>query len=94
MAWTDPKTWAADDLVGAAELNTYLRDNSNVLAIAINTATGKIPAISSSYFESLDGANITGVAHTAANNTYSASTKQDFSGGRLLVPTGTDKWAT
>lgn len=27
MAWTDPKTWATDEVVTAAMLNTHLRDN-------------------------------------------------------------------
>ena len=32
MAWTTPKTWAAGDVVTAAQLNTNIRDNMNALA--------------------------------------------------------------
>lgn len=31
MAWTTPKTWNTGDLVTAADLNTHVRDNMNVL---------------------------------------------------------------
>lgn len=31
MAWTTPRTWVANDLVGATLLNTHLRDNLNAL---------------------------------------------------------------
>jgi hypothetical protein len=31
MAWTDPKTWTAGELVTETMLNTYIRDNDNYL---------------------------------------------------------------
>jgi hypothetical protein len=31
VAWTTPKTWGVSDAPTAAELNTYLRDNTNFL---------------------------------------------------------------
>mgnify|MGYP005849436023 CR=1 FL=1 len=31
MPWTTPKTWAVGAILPAAELNTYLRDNTNEL---------------------------------------------------------------
>ena len=31
MAWTNPKTWTAAAILTAAELNTYVRDNTNFL---------------------------------------------------------------
>ena len=31
MTWTTPKTWQAGELVTASQLNTYLRDNQQVL---------------------------------------------------------------
>ena len=27
MAWTTPKTWTVDEVVGASDMNTHLRDN-------------------------------------------------------------------
>ena len=29
--WTTPKTWAIDEVVGASDLNTHVRDNLNFL---------------------------------------------------------------
>jgi hypothetical protein len=34
ISWTTPKTWAVGDPGTAADLNTYIRDNSNFLASA------------------------------------------------------------
>lgn len=31
MTWTTPKTWSADEIVGAADMNTHIRDNLNEL---------------------------------------------------------------
>ncbi len=31
MAWTSPKTWAADELLTASDLNQYVRDNQSAL---------------------------------------------------------------
>lgn len=31
MAWTAPKTWAAGDIVTAADMNTYVRDNTDYI---------------------------------------------------------------
>jgi hypothetical protein len=31
MTWTSPKTWATGDLLTAADMNTYLRDNTAAL---------------------------------------------------------------
>ena len=95
MAWNAPKTWLADEIVTAQSLNEQLRDNMLLLATAINTATGKIPALTSSYFENLSGANLTGIAKLAGTNTF-GSGKQDFNaatGTRLIVPVGVNKWA-
>lgn len=32
MVWTSPKTWAVNDIMTAADLNTYIRDNSNAIS--------------------------------------------------------------
>jgi hypothetical protein len=96
MVWTPPSTFVADQLVSQADLNAQIRDNLLILAVAIDTATGKIPAISSTYFASLSAANLTGIALLSGTNTYTSG-KQDFSGGastRVVLPTGASKWAT
>lgn len=31
MVWTNPKSWATNDILTATDLNTYVRDNSNNL---------------------------------------------------------------
>lgn len=31
MTWTTPKTWSANEIVGAADMNTHIRDNLNEL---------------------------------------------------------------
>lgn len=94
--WTPPVTWLADQLVKQDDLNQQIRDNLTILAVPIDTTTGKIQAISSTYFASLDGSNLTGIARLAGTNTYTSG-KQDFNGGastRLALPVGADKWAT
>jgi hypothetical protein len=95
MAWTPPRSWSVGQLVSAADLNTDVRDNFTFLKL-LQDDNGKIPAISSTYFASLSGSNITGVAKLAANNDFTAGV-HNFNGGagtRLVLPTGADKWAT
>jgi len=93
MAWTDPVTWTADQLVKAVDLNAQIRDNMLVLKIALDD-DGRITAIDATRFASLDGSNLTGVARLGQANTYTA--KQDYggAGGRLVTPVGADLWAT
>lgn len=96
MAWTTPRTWVAGELVKEGDLNLHIRDNMLVLATAIDTATGKIVALSSTYLTDLSGVNLTGLAKLAATSVYTAG-KQDFNGGagvRVVLPVGADKWAT
>lgn len=74
MAWTTPKTWAADDLVTAALMNTHLKDNLNHLyngreQCIVTKSTQSIP----------DGANTlltfdTEVVDTAAMHSTGADT--------------------
>ncbi len=50
MAWTTPKTWVADDVLTASELNTHVRDNLEAATewtpyTPTWTATGTAPAI-------------------------------------------------
>jgi len=92
VAWTTPITWSANQLVSAATLNAQLRDNMLLLATSIDTSNGKITAISSAYFDSLDGSNLTNVGILNAVNTWTA--KNDFSGGRLVIPVGANLWGT
>lgn len=95
MAWHAPADWTAESLVTETKMNEQVRDNLTVLAVAIDTGTGKIAGISSTYFASLDGTNLTGVAKLAADNSFTAGT-HDFGAGaatRLRLPVGADKWA-
>jgi len=92
MAWTTPVTWTADQLVKAVDFNAQIRDNMNVLAFAIVTATGKIQAINSTYFASLDGSALTGIPRPDTVNTWTE--KNDFSAGAIRLPVGANKWAT
>lgn len=57
MAWTSPKTYAANDVLTAAELNTYQRDNLTALAPDGVTSASWTPIVSGS----------TGGATAAAN---------------------------
>lgn len=36
MAWTTPRTWVAGEIVTAAQLNTHVRDDLNILKSSIN----------------------------------------------------------
>jgi hypothetical protein len=95
MAWTTPRTWNVGELVTDARLNEQLRDNMIVLKTAL-TDDGKIIALTSTYFDNLSGADLTGVAKTGANTDYTGGV-QNFNGGggtRLVLPVGADKWAT
>ena len=95
MAWTAPKTWTLGELVSAADLNEQVRDNMGHLKLIVNDS-GKIPAISSTYFSNLSGADLTDVAKLATNNDFTAGV-HDFDAGaatRVVLPTGANKWAT
>jgi len=94
MAWTPPRTWAIGALVSAAELNEQLRDNQVHLKLLVNDA-GKIPILNSTYLSDTSGANLTGVARLALANSFTAGV-HNFNGGsgtRLVLPTGSDRWA-
>ncbi len=95
MAWTTPRTWSSGELVGASHLNEQLRDNQTVLKAALTDA-GKIVALNTTYFASVDGSALTGVGKTALDTDYTDGV-HNFGGGsgtRLVVPVGTSKWAT
>ena len=36
MAWTTPRTWAANEVVTAAIMNSHVRDNENILKTSID----------------------------------------------------------
>lgn len=94
MAWVTPRTWSAGQLVTASDMNE-LRDCLNHLKIAVDN-NGKIPALSSAYVTDLSGANLTNVVKTTVDNDFTAGV-QNFNGGagtRLVLPTGSDRWAT
>jgi hypothetical protein len=94
MAWVTPRIWSIGQLVTAADLNEQVRDNFIFLKSLVND-DGKIPAISSTYFATLDGTNLTGVVHLHTANTITDGV-QNFNGGstvRLIIPVGVNKWA-
>lgn len=47
MAWTSPKTWAASEVLTAADMNTYVRDNEKqllrTLDVTSTSLTGGTP---------------------------------------------------
>jgi hypothetical protein len=95
MAWTTPATFLAGQLVTEADLNVQIRDNENVLKTAIDDS-GKLTALTSSYVANLDGSALTGIALLGASNSFTAGT-HDFNGGagtRVVLPVGSNKWAT
>jgi hypothetical protein len=95
MAWTTPITWAAGGLVTETNLNQQIRDNLLLLKTSVHTTSGKIIALSSSYLSNLSGANLTGVMRTVNGNSVSSGTHSFNSGnGRVVIPVGSDKWAT
>ena len=57
---------------GASALDVGGGINAGTGNVALVTAAGKITAISSTYFDSLDGTNLTGVAKLASANTFTA----------------------
>lgn len=95
MAWTTPRTWIAGELIKEGDLNAHIRDNENVLKTSIDSS-GKIIALSSSYLANLDGSNLTGLAKLGAANSFTAGVNNfnAGSGTRVVLPVGTDKWAT
>ena len=42
MSWTTPRTWVFDEVAGAAEFNTHVRDNFNETAPAKATTAGEL----------------------------------------------------
>jgi hypothetical protein len=94
MAWVTPRIWSIGQLVTAADLNEQVRDNFTFLKSLVND-DGKIPALSLTYFATLDGTNLTGVVHLNTANTITDGV-QDFNGGanvRLIIPIGVNKWS-
>jgi hypothetical protein len=95
VAWTTPRTWAASDVptasTGATALNAQVRDNLNVLKTPLDD-NAKVTALNSATVADLSGANLTGVAKLASDNTYSGGA-HDHSAARFRAPVGTDKSA-
>lgn len=89
MAWTTPRTWVYNEVVTAALFNAHIRDNQGILKTPFDD-NGLVQAISSTYFASLSGANLTGVPQTASDNDPTGN--NDFSSGTLVVPVGTDQY--
>lgn len=84
MAWTTPKTWSVGDVLTAADLNAYTRDNTKWLGTDKPHArvrnTANISHSSSGSYQALtfDAERVdVGAMHDTSTNT-----------GRLTVPTG------
>lgn len=84
MAWTTPKTWSVGDVLTAADLNAYVRDNNKWLGTDKPHArvrnTADISHTSSGNYQALtfDAERVdVGAMHDTSSNT-----------GRLTVPAG------
>ena len=97
MAWTTPRTWVTGELVTVGVFNQQIRDNFVILRSArFADADSRLRGVNSTYVEDLSGTTLQNVALLGAANTYSAGS-WDFgfgSGARLVIPYGTNKWAT
>ena len=84
MGWTTPKTWATNELVTAAMLNTHLRDNLNFLftpnfnEVAINNFS----TTSTSYVD-ITGASVN--ITTTGGNLFVSVVGELNANGRLAV---------
>jgi len=85
MAWTTPITWVASVIYDETDLNQQIRDNMEVIKFSRNDA-GKIHALTSTYFASLDASTITGINDFNTSNAWNM--KNDFSGGNARVRVG------
>src|SRR6266446_3803726 len=93
MAWSNPRTWLASEVVSAAEMNQEIRDNMTVLKTPI-ADTGKVSGLNSSTLANLSGTNLTGVAKVASGNDFTGG-KHSFNAGsaaRLVAPVGAAKY--
>jgi hypothetical protein len=75
MAWTTPRTWVSGETVSATLMNEQVRDNENLLAAYVDTATGKPNWYQSNYMSgditvnnSTTLVNLTGLAFTIGAN--------------------------
>ena len=94
MSWTPLRTWVNGEVPTSGYFNAQIGGNFGVLAISRDTTSGKIAAISSTYFASLVGTNLTGVALLAVSNSFTGGT-HDFNAGtatRFVIPVGADKY--
>lgn len=88
MAWTTPMTFTSGSVLTAAQLNTYVRDNSNETAAAKATTAGRIFVAT--------GANaiaerVVGSASVVTSQTTTSTTFTDLatSGPATTLTTGT-----
>lgn len=56
MAWTDPKTWATNDVLSASDMNTYVRDNGRAIGKLTSytpswTASSTNPSIGNGFIQ-------------------------------------------
>jgi hypothetical protein len=88
QTWTTPKTWADEEFVDAAELNTHLRDNSdwlrarpfisNIIASTTTTSTSFAKLTNSDTTLDSDGGYVMIIANGVSSNSSSAVTYYDL----------------
>src|SRR5579863_1068959 len=89
--WTPPVTWTVGQVPAAADFNTQISANLTLLKTSIGN-DGKIIALTSAYFDSLSGSNLTNVGVLGSVNTWTA--KNVFSGGgRVVAPVDSPSYA-
>jgi hypothetical protein len=84
MAWTSPRTWVSGELVTASIMNTYIRDNQNLLKTAINDS-GQVE------FTDATELTIASGVITVTQNFHSVDTEGDAASDDLdTITAGTD----
>jgi hypothetical protein len=89
MAWSTPKTWASGDVLTAADMNTYVRDQFRWVGLGDSTAAPRARVYSSSSFTTATGVGTSLVMNSErfdSNSVHSTVTNTE----RLTVPSGGD----
>jgi len=82
MAWTDPRTWASNEVVTAANMNTHIRDNLDWLANDHPRCRATRTAV-----QSIGSGSDVAVAFTGAES-YDVGPMHAASATTLVVPAG------
>jgi hypothetical protein len=76
MAWTSPKTWSFGEVLSSSDMNTYVRDNTDVLR-AIGLGTNVVQTIKTDTFNTTSDSFVT-VTGLTATITPSSDTSKIF----------------